>query len=373
MAASDTKTDVAGPEGDSNNARADQPLQAPEPGLVVPGADPTPHAAAPRSVGVYLLALIAVVIAIAAYVLLSRREAPELNPPTADAPATASRPEAVAPVTLDIPEEPALLGEEPAHAAPTPSPDKIFNSATDALKEGVVALKKNAPEPSATTINELPAPPVASGGNHSMQDAAKDAAKVFSTMKPQDEGVETAPPPELEPEAGLPRSDALARALAADRLRADQLANEVARLKAAQRAGAEAALALARADAGAPSADALEAAFPAARNAALAAVRADGAKGPAARAGASLAAFVNLRRAGPTEGPEATAVMSRAEAAVDAGDLERALRELAALPDAGASAMADWRAGAERRVAIDRAARAAAQTLIALNTERGAP
>ena len=45
------------------------------------------------------------------------------------------------------------------------------------------------------------------------------------------------------------------------------------------------------------------------------------------------------------------AILSRAEAALDAGDLRSALTELEALPDDAASAIADWREAAETRAA----------------------
>lgn len=347
-----------------------------EPTLVVAGADPAPHEAAPRSASVYLLALLAIVVAIAAFVLLSRRQ-PAEEPAAVAAPSQAPEAGAPAPVTLEIPEEPRLLGApssqpspsatDPAHASPSPSPDKIFNNEMGALKDGIDAVREAAPDPAAATINELPPPPAHSGGNHSLQDAAKDAASIFSTTMP-DQG---APPEETapEPEASLP-PDATR---AADRLYADELSARVARLEAERKAGAAAALALARGDGGAPRAETLKASFPAARNKALTAIRREGAQGAGERVRASLASYVNLRRAGPTQGPDAVAVMSRAEAAVDAGDFALALAELDALPAEGSRAMAAWRDDARRRIEADRAKAAATEALIAIHLRPGAP
>jgi hypothetical protein len=306
---------------------------------------------------------------------MSRRPAEERPAPVA-APSQAPEAGTPAPVTLEIPEEPALLGApstqaspagtDPAHASAAPSPDKIFNNDMGALKDGVDAVRTAPPDPAAATINELP-PPTHSGGNHGLQDAAKDAASIFSTTMPG----QGAPPEEAapEPEASLP-PDA---PRAADRLYTDELAARLAQLEAERKAGAAAALALARGDGDAPGAEALKASFPAARNSALAAVRRHGAKGPGARVRASLAAFVNLRRAGPTEGPDAIAVMSRAEAAVDAGDFAQALAELEALPAEGYKAMAAWRDGARRRIEADRSKTAAIEALIAIHLRPGAP
>ena len=69
------------------------------------------------------------------------------------------------------------------------------------------------------------------------------------------------------------------------------------------------------------------------------------------RFSAFVMAQVGARSLAPQEGDDPDAVLSRAEAALDAGDLGGALSELDALPEAGRTAMADWIAAAETRLA----------------------
>lgn len=74
-----------------------------------------------------------------------------------------------------------------------------------------------------------------------------------------------------------------------------------------------------------------------------------------AGAGEKLAAFLarqtNARSLSPREGESANAVLSRAEAMLNEGDLDAALSELAALPEASAAAMSGWIEAAESRAA----------------------
>nr|WP_251363717.1 mitofilin family membrane protein [Epibacterium ulvae] len=64
------------------------------------------------------------------------------------------------------------------------------------------------------------------------------------------------------------------------------------------------------------------------------------------KAGGGLLDYVNrhlgARSVAPRDGDDADAILSRVEAAVRAGDLEVALQETSSLPEAAASAMADW-------------------------------
>ena len=90
----------------------------------------------------------------------------------------------------------------------------------------------------------------------------------------------------------------------------------------------------------------------------------------------ALAALVVVRRIDQVAGQGPDAVLARAERRVDEGDLADALKELEALPAAGRTALADWRGGAERRIAIERrisAIRAGALSGLvhATATERG--
>lgn len=118
--------------------------------------------------------------------------------------------------------------------------------------------------------------------------------------------------------------------------------------------------ALARlAPAGAPSRTALAVSFPD-----YAARAASAGRAPGSRAGLGdrivyeLSRVVSLRRVGDAAGDGADELLARAERQVDDGDLERALRTLDRLPPGARDAMALWRARAERRAEIDRAAQA---------------
>ena len=68
---------------------------------------------------------------------------------------------------------------------------------------------------------------------------------------------------------------------------------------------------------------------------------------------AGIGSLVTVRPAGPVEGSDPAAIVSRMRAAVEAGDLRTALSERGGLPAAGQEASADWAAGASDRVAID--------------------
>ena len=103
-----------------------------------------------------------------------------------------------------------------------------------------------------------------------------------------------------------------------------------------------------------PSQAELEAAFPeAARRALAAALRAEaGDEGFGDRALAFLRAQSGARSLTPREGDDADAILSRAEAALRAGDLDGALAEIGALPDPARAEMADWVERAEARDAV---------------------
>ncbi len=64
-----------------------------------------------------------------------------------------------------------------------------------------------------------------------------------------------------------------------------------------------------------------------------------------------LRSQTGARSLAPRDGDDADAVLSRAEAALRAGDLQAALTEVDILTGAAAMAMADWRAQAETRLA----------------------
>jgi hypothetical protein len=103
---------------------------------------------------------------------------------------------------------------------------------------------------------------------------------------------------------------------------------------------------------GVPSLAALRTAFPEAARLALAASIQDTAgDGVFDRVTAFLKVQTGARSLAPRDGDDPDAVLSRAEAALGAGDLAGAIGELAALPQSGQDAMAEWRGLAERRLA----------------------
>lgn len=96
----------------------------------------------------------------------------------------------------------------------------------------------------------------------------------------------------------------------------------------------------------------LQARFPDAARAALAeSRRAVSGDTLTARLGAFLRSQFGLRSLSPRAGDDADAVLSRAEAALRAGDLAGVLAEIAALPAPAQGALAEWRAAAQARLA----------------------
>jgi hypothetical protein len=111
-----------------------------------------------------------------------------------------------------------------------------------------------------------------------------------------------------------------------------------------------------------PTLTALADAFPDAARAALdAAIRAEAGEGAMDRFTAFMRVQTGARSLEPREGGDPDAVLSRAEAAVRAGDLPAALAELSALPEAGLSEMAGWTQAAETRLQALEAAQSLSQ------------
>ena len=105
------------------------------------------------------------------------------------------------------------------------------------------------------------------------------------------------------------------------------------------------------AESGVPSRAALELAFvPAARTALESARQADMGDGWSERMTAFLQSTTGARSLEPREGADPDAVLSRAEDALRAGDLSRAMAELQGLPPEGLAAMSDWVALAQQRL-----------------------
>lgn len=115
---------------------------------------------------------------------------------------------------------------------------------------------------------------------------------------------------------------------------------------------------------GVPTLSSLQMAFPSAARAGLeAALRADMGSSWTERATNFLRAQTGARSLEPREGDDPDAILSRAEAAVSAGDLAAALTEIAALPEPAQTAMADWTASAHSRQAVVAAVAQLAQSV----------
>ncbi len=120
-------------------------------------------------------------------------------------------------------------------------------------------------------------------------------------------------------------------------------------------AGVEVPQALQAAREGVPSLAALQTSYPEAARAALSeAMATDAPEDPLDRIGSFLRAQVALRSLSPREGDDADAILSRAEAALRAGDLATALAEIETLPEAAQAPLAEWQAQARARLsAVD--------------------
>ena len=129
----------------------------------------------------------------------------------------------------------------------------------------------------------------------------------------------------------------------------------VAEIRAAD--GVEVPAALAEtAEEGVPTLAELQTSFPAEARDALAVSRDADTAGGEGGIGSFLQRQLGARSVTPREGDSADAVLSRAEAALREGEVDRALEELQALPDAAREAMSDWIAAAETRSSATRAA-----------------
>ena len=117
------------------------------------------------------------------------------------------------------------------------------------------------------------------------------------------------------------------------------------------------------ADSGLPTMSGVKAAFPPAARLALdAALRANMGESWSERAASFLRSQTGARSLEPREGSDPDAVLSRAEAAVNTGDLITALTELQALPPEAVAALASWQEMAETRLAAEHAIAALAAT-----------
>ncbi|NWG93264.1 MAG: hypothetical protein HXY21_12290, partial [Parvularculaceae bacterium] len=227
--------------------------------LVVKGGDPKALPppglkAAPLLFGAFLIIALA-----AAGVYLARSELRKEARPPLESPAPAT--ETTPATTLQLPEN----SRAAPHAAPTPDPSKIFNTANDAMKAGAEAIGRAGPSVEGS-ITELPPPPSTprgDGANEGLQNAAKDAAKLFAPKEGDQPTIDLSAPPTSAPAEtpdrgaaadyltppvaaaidnarlaeeveGLKRAladvAALNESLAAARKRSDEQAGEIARL-----------------------------------------------------------------------------------------------------------------------------------------------
>ncbi len=116
--------------------------------------------------------------------------------------------------------------------------------------------------------------------------------------------------------------------------------------------------------AGLPSLKSLQDSFPdAARMALDAALKADMGDGWTDRALSFLRTQVGARSLTARDGADPDAILSRAEAALTAGDVPATLAELDALPDIAKTAMASWQLGADQRQAAQTALTTLSQEL----------
>lgn len=123
----------------------------------------------------------------------------------------------------------------------------------------------------------------------------------------------------------------------------------------------------ANADSGVSTISSLQASFPAeARMALDASIKEEvGTQDPVSRIGSFLRSQTGVRSLAPREGDDADAVLSRAEAAISAADLQTALTEIGTLPQSGQDALATWVSQAQTRLAVTSAATDLTKTLLA--------
>ena len=104
---------------------------------------------------------------------------------------------------------------------------------------------------------------------------------------------------------------------------------------------------------GVPTLAELQDSFPdAARDALGTSIKATAGSDPVSRFGAFLRTQTGARSLSARDGDDPDAVLSRAQDAMNQGQLETALAELEALPEEGRAAMSDWLTDAEGRLAV---------------------
>lgn len=263
--------------------------------------------------------------------------------------------------------------ESLAAAPPAPDPAGVDPAELAALRAEIEALRQAVP--AVPDIGPLQAELAALRAELAAIPRESGVAQELEAMKAAAEAERAAA--EARAEAMRAEADTL-RAEAEATARAAVARGAILRVQAALEAGGsyEAALAdlgaaglavpaaLADHAAGLPTLAELQAGFPDAARAALAATVRPAEGAPLAdRLGSFLKAQTGLRSTAPREGDDPDAVLSRAEAALRAGDLPATLAELDKLPPEAAPALAEWRALADTRAAAAAALAALAADL----------
>lgn len=340
---------MAETEDSDTGTTASQPV--PDATPAAPAPPPPPPAPAPRRSGAFLGALVGGLIAAAAGFGLAKYIPGGW--PIADTSALQAQIAALQAKVADLSDrldkasapvtDPALADRVAKLEAATPAPD--LSGQVAALKDQVAAL---AARPAAT---------VDEGALKALQDQVAALAAAPSAMTDQVRA-------QLA-DAVKAAQDQLAQATAAAEAQAQALAQLGAfrQLSAALDSGGAYAAALKElaaqnlpavltdhAETGLPTLQQLRDAFPDAARAALdAARRADMGASWTDRIATFLQTQTGARSLEPRAGNDPDAILSRAQAAVEKGDIGTALTEIAALPEQASAAMADWIASAQLR------------------------
>lgn len=265
------------------------------------------------------------------------------------------------------------LAQELAAVRATPAPVVDLSGVQAALDEATATAR--ALEGRVQALEAAPAVPLSENGAalQAQIDALKaDLAQAGSAQSATQEQIAAAA---AQAQAQIAEAQAQAEALRASSEAAAQQAVAQAagaRVAAAFDAGANLAPALAEAEAAGltvpealkadiPAAGALKSGFAEAARAALAIARRETAgQSLGEKVGAFLLAQTGARSVEPREGDDPDAVLSRAQAAVDAGDFGAAVAGLGALTPEAQAAMQPWVALAQQRLAAAEAVAALA-------------
>lgn len=350
--------EVTGEIGDS------EPEPEPRPQIGRPAETPSAAAPAERVIerrGGFLPALLGGVIAAILGFLVARSDVVDPYLP-ADWRANAVAPEEIAALRQDVEAQSARI-EEIAGEIPDALPDELtalpgelsaLSERVSALSGDIDALRQSLAdlEPRIVELEQRPV-----GG-------AATAEEIDAVIQRELEALRTQTDARLAEVTDMLTAAQSAQAEASGRAARAAALSALARVQAALAEGAPYADALdpiaelteipaglsAGAADGAPTLAALQAAFPSAAREALAAARtAEG--GAAEGIGAFFRRQLGARSVEPRAGDDPDAVLSRAEAAVMAGNLSTALDELSALPEPAQQEISAWIALAEARQA----------------------